>query len=114
MHLKSNIILCLLLICTAPNCTKEEQPIIPNYLFANPSSLSLKMGIDTTVTLSGGKPPYVIVGYPKANIARVDTLIDNTLHIHAVGQGSTSIKIGDSEASQNIVVVSIIVSTPSM
>ena len=114
MELKGTIILCLVLLCTVPNCTKEEQIVIPNYLFATPNSLSLKAGADTTVTLSGGKPPYVLVGYPKANIATVDTLINNKLFIHAVGQGSTSVKIGDSEATQKIAVVSIIVSDTLM
>lgn len=114
MKLKGIIILCVVLLCTVPHCTKEEQAVIPNYLFAKPNSLSLKVGTDTTVTLSGGNPPYVLVGYPKANVARVDTLIDNRLFIHAIGQGSTSVKIGDSETSQKIAVVSIIVYDPLM
>ena len=103
----------LFLVQLFVSCQKEENVIIPNYLFANPNSLSLSVGRDTTLSLSGGVPPYMITGHPKANVATTDSIITTILIVHAVGLGSTSVKIGDSAVSQNIIVVPITVSTLS-
>jgi len=98
-----------------PACKQEnEEPVIPNYVFATPSSLTMVEGSDTTVSLSGGIPPYTILQSPKANIASI-SLSDATVHIHsALSSGTDKIRIGDSAPSQNSVTVPIVVFQPPL
>ncbi|MBI1804696.1 MAG: hypothetical protein HY033_02525 [Ignavibacteriae bacterium] len=106
------IIAITLCVAALTGCKKDdENPVIANYIFATPSSVTMVGGRDTTVSLSGGVPPYVILQSPKANIASVS--LDSTIvHIHsALSSGTDHIRIGDSAPTQNTVTIQIVVVT---
>jgi len=102
----------IILLMTTSGCTKnDETPVVANFLFATPSSLTMVGGRDTTVTISGGVQPYVILQTPKANIATA-SLEGATVHIRSIlSSGSSNIRIGDSAPVQSSVTVPIVVQT---
>ena len=95
-------------------CKRDDgNPVIPAYIFATPSSVTMIGERDTSVALSGGIQPYVLLQSPKANIASI-VLDGTTVLIHsAPSSGSDRIRIGDSAPSQNSVTIPIVVVQPS-
>ena len=86
------VIVWLLVACEG----KKPEIIVPNYLGVSPYTVSLHIGQDTTVTVSGGSPPYTITRAPKSNIA--SAVLDSAhVLIRAVGMGSDHVTIGDIE-----------------
>ena len=76
-------------------CKKDETVAVVNYVFITPRTMIMSSGRDTTASLSGGTPPYSIVGHAKFPTVK-DSLSGSTLFIHAGSPGSTSIVVGDS------------------
>ena len=92
-------------------CKKDDPPVaVANYLFATPNSVSMVAGTDTTVSLSGGVAPYVIVHEPKANVAAA-SVDGSTVTIHAIGTGGSSATVGDNATPQTTATISIVVTT---
>ena len=63
----------------------------------------------TIVTISGGTPPYTIDTQPDTNIAAV-SLVDNTLTVGGLGEGTTKVVIKDSYSPAKTIEIPITIS----
>ncbi|MBI4546944.1 MAG: hypothetical protein HY707_03130 [Ignavibacteriae bacterium] len=88
-------------------CQEDDQPDIPNYLYATPNSVTLSAGRDTTVTLSGGVPPYRITQKPSPNVA-VATLQGSIVTIHGVGPPDTRMTVADTVQNAAIITITVL------
>ncbi|MBI1806912.1 MAG: hypothetical protein HYR76_07670 [Ignavibacteria bacterium] len=109
MGLKSFFTLIGFVTVTLVSCKKDDPPVVvANYLFATPNAVTMVAGTDTTVSLSGGVPTYIIVHEPKVNVATA-SLDGSTVTIHGNGAGGSSVTMGDNATPQNTATVSIVV-----
>jgi len=100
----------ILLLILLGSCQDNQQPEVANFLYAIPNSVTLTAGSDTTVTLSGGIPPYRITQKPSPNVAYA-TLQGLIVKIHAVGPPDARMTVADTV--QNIAIVTITVLSDS-
>jgi hypothetical protein len=84
-------------------CKKDEttapQNNTPGFTssFAN-NSLTINSGNTSSAKLTGGTPPYTITSPPNPTVATA-SITNDTVHITAVGSGSTSVMISDASPS---------------
>ena len=92
-------------------CKKDQQGITgPNYLYATPGAVTVMKGRDTTTTISGGTPPYIILRHAKSPYAH-DSLSGNNLMVYGDNQGGTSVVVGDAANPQNTLEIPVTVTT---
>ncbi|MBI3189305.1 MAG: hypothetical protein HYZ33_01525 [Ignavibacteriales bacterium] len=83
---------------------KDDEVTPPAVFSINVGEVTVAVGADGTITLSGGTTPYSIKTGPDTSVATA-TLSGSTLSAHAVASGFTTLTVGDgagAEATVNI------------
>ncbi len=99
------------------SCSKDEggttPPPSPTGISISQAIPTLSVGDSVSRTLSGGTPPYSLVSSGTTTVA-APTLSGTTLTVRAVGNGNSTIIIGDAGSPQRTLSINVQVGTPAV
>jgi hypothetical protein len=89
-------------------CTDLGDPVPPPVLSVSQRNPQIASGETLTITIAGGTPPFTILDKADSTKVRA-SIVGNSLTIHALAAGSSSIVVGDNGSPRQTITVNVIV-----